>query len=86
MSQVITIKIKKKTLWISLIVFIAVVGSFLFWFVSRRVEKWEKFERRREEHERQLEKSKEYAMRQHINHVDKGLKYDKTCSMCNGAW
>jgi len=31
-----------------------------------------------------VEKSKEYAMRQHIKHVDEGIKYHKYCGMCSG--
>lgn len=33
-----------------------------------------------------VEKSKEYAMRQHIKHVDEGEKYNKYCGMCSGGW
>jgi len=86
MNEVINFSVKKKTLWISLIIFLVVIGSALFWFVRRKVERQEKFEELREEHEKMVEKSKEYAMRQHINHIDKGEKYHKYCSICNGKW
>ncbi|CAI2194419.1 4305_t:CDS:2, partial [Funneliformis geosporum] len=48
-------------------------------FDSRKVEKQKKFEELRKEHKRMVEKSKEYAMRQHIKHVDEGKKYHKYC-------
>jgi len=86
MSQVIVIKIKKKTLLISLIVFFTIVGAVLFWFFRRNIKKEKGFEEWRKEHAKIVEESKEYAMRQHIKHVDKGLKYDKYCGMCNGDW
>jgi len=86
MSEVINFSIKKKTLWISLIISLVVVGSALFWFVRRKVEGQKRFEELREEHEKMVEKSKEYAMRQHIKHVDMGEKYHKYCGMCKGDW
>ena len=86
MSQVIVIKIKKETLWISLIIFFAIVGAVSFWFVRRKVERQEKFEELSKEHKKMVEKSKEYAMRQHIKHVDEGIKYHKYCGICKGDW
>jgi len=41
-------------------------------------------EKLEKEHKKMVEKSKEYAMRQHIKHVDEGIKYHKYCGMCNG--
>ena len=38
------------------------------------------------EHNQVVEEAKEYAMRQHIKHVDKGEKYHKYCGMCSGGW
>jgi ABC-type nickel/cobalt efflux system permease component RcnA len=86
MNQVITIRIKKKTLWVSLVISLVVVGFVLFWIVRRKVERQEKFEELGEEHKKMVEKSKEYAMRQHIKHVDEGEKYHKHCGMCNSKW
>ena len=86
MSEVINFNIEKKTLWILSIVSLVVIGSALFWFVRRKVERQERFEELGKEHKKMVEKSKEYAMRQHIKHVDEGEKYNKYCGMCNGGW
>lgn len=86
MNEIIVFSIKKKTLWISLIISLVIISSALFWFVRRKIEKQERFEELSKEHKKMVEKSKEYAMRQHIKHVDIGEKYHKYCGMCNGSW
>ena len=86
MNEVINFSIKKRTLWILLIISFVVVGSALLWFVRRKIGRQEKFKELEEEHKKMVEKSKEYAMRQHIKHVDEGIKYHKYCGMCNSDW
>lgn len=86
MNEVINIRIKKKTLWVLLVVSLVVIGSALFWFLRRKVERQERLEKLEKEHKKMVEKSKEYAMRQHIKHVDEGEEYHKYCGMCNGEW
>ena len=83
MNEVVNFSIKEKTLWILLIVSFVVVGSALFLFLRRKVERQERLEK---EHKKMVEESKEYAMRQHIKHVDEGIKYHKYCGMCNSKW
>lgn len=84
MSQVITIK--KRTLWILLVVFLAIAGCTLFWYIKKRKEVGEIRLKLEKEWKNLYDETRNCAMREHIKHVDRGEKYCKNCNMCNGNW
>ena len=86
LHEVVFIKIKKRDLWISLLALLVTVVAVLVWLTRRNSERKKKIEEGREEDKKLVEESKEYAMRQHIQHIDKGIKYHKYCGICNGSW
>ena len=86
MNEVIVIRISKKKLLIILSILLIIGGFFLIWYF-RRSKNWKmEYDIRMEEHKQVVEEAKEYAMRQHIKHVDEGIKYHKYCGMCKGDW
>jgi hypothetical protein len=52
--------------------------------VRRKAEIKKNIEEDKKGHEKLVEEAKEYAMRQHIKHIDEGIKYHENCGMCNG--
>ena len=86
MSEVIVIKIKKRTLWILLVIFLAIIGYALVWYFRRRGRLDEDYANRKIEAKKLYDEAKNYAMREHIKHVDRGERYCKNCNMCNGDW
>jgi len=86
MSEVIVIKVKKRTLWILLFAFLAIVGYALFWYIRRRDGLDKDYVNRKIEAKKLYEETKNNAMRRHIKHVDEGEKYHKYCDLCNGVW
>ena len=86
MSEILVIRIKKRTLLILSIILLIVVGFFLIWYFERGKKRKIEYDIRMKEHNQVVEEAKEYAMRQHIKHVDMGEKYHKYCGMCNGSW
>ena len=86
MKQVIIIRVRKRTLWILLFVFLAIVGCVLFWYVGETKRAKElRLEIKKGEKEL-VKKVREDAMRQHIKHVDEGIDYHKYCGICNSDW
>jgi len=86
MSQVITIRIRKRTLWILLGVFLAIAGCVLFWYIEKRKEVGKTRLKLEKEWKNLYDETKNHAMREHIKHVDEGEKWCKNCNMCNGSW
>ena len=73
-------------MYILLFVFLAIIGHALFWYIKKsKQERKLRLEIKKDEKELDR-KVKEGAMREHINHIDKGEKYRKNCGVCEGYW
>lgn len=93
MNEVIVIKIKKKTFLILLvsflvflIIFFAVGAAVLFWYSKNSGSYDEDYKNRKIEAAKLYDEAKNYAMKEHIKHVDGGEKYCRNCNICNGDW
>lgn len=81
-----TLRIKKNTFLISLVVFLVIVSAGTFWFITRKVENQQKAEKGKKEIEELMKKMKEKHRKLHIEHTINNIIYDEKCEVCRGFW
>jgi flagellar basal body-associated protein FliL len=86
MNEVLTIRIKKKTFWILLVVFLLIISACLFWFVTRKAGKQQRAEKGKKEIEELMKKMKEKYRKFHIEHTVDNIIYKEECEVCRGFW